>query len=342
MARPERALGGRERTMATTCQPGGLRRILPEVALFVALWLPGVSSAQQSVADSGAAQEAARTGSAQRFTLLAVQQGLTALTPATAQSINYVYDPRLEVYQLNEKLGPTSFLTADTVGKGVRVMRASIAAFSLEDTVGVPSHFDSFDADGNFVGREEGTERIGIRAALYIFSLGFTYGIADRVDLSLSVPVVVTDVEGFSPGDPATGERFVFQKGSGFNAGGSVGLGLVSLGSKVKAFDLEWLKAAVSFELVLPSPNEKEFAGPGSVGLFPQLSLVSPLASWLSIGGSFGYNYELDDPELRRLAWKAGAWTSISGVTIDAGAAGAEFDKDVTFLLREEDFIEND
>ncbi len=310
----------------------GARLCLLVVTLFGS-WAPWPARAQLE-GDTG---DAERIASAQRLALLAVQQGLTALSPPTAQSVNYVYDPVQEIFRRNEKLGPVSFLTAETVGRNVSVLRFSAAAFSLDDSVGVFSRFDSLDADGNVVDSGEGVESIGIDAAIYIFSLGFSYGLTDRLDVGISLPIVIADVQGFAP-DPDLGARFVFTDEQGFEDDSAIGLGGVALGAKAALLDTEWLAAALSFEVVLPSPNEDHYAGPESFAFFPQAAVTVPLASWLSVGGSAGYNHQLDDEELRRIAWKAGAWASLAGATFDAGVSGAEFDEDITFLPDREFF----
>jgi hypothetical protein len=134
--------------------------------------------------------------------VLGVQQGISSLPPTSGQSLTYQFDPELSTFVASEQLGPTSFRSPQTVGKGKWALRASYSYFELEDRFRPIDHllgFDKIGVDPN-TGQPAyifGATGFGMeaKATVNLVNLGMNYGVIDRLEFVFNVPISVVKAE---------------------------------------------------------------------------------------------------------------------------------------------------
>src|SRR5262249_30476395 len=149
--------------------------------------------------DVGCAQDRwgiqARADAASRAIVLAVEQGISALPPTSGQSLIYEYNPRTDVFDRSEKLGPFSLRAPETVGEGNLSVRAAASYFALPATLGPIDYqlkFDDPTVTPQMVFAKFGTE---IDARVGVFDLTVNYGITRDIEANLTLPIVVVDAQ---------------------------------------------------------------------------------------------------------------------------------------------------
>lgn len=116
-----------------------------------------------------------------------------------------------------------------------------------------------------------------------------------------------------------------------FSEGTSVGLGRVSVGSKVRFLSGEHFALAALPQVFLPSPSSDEFAGPDSTALaIGVLGSYAP-ESWLQAIVDVGYEWDTESTALTRFAWSAGVSLPTEHVTIDLGMSGSVYQNGVAW-----------
>ena len=112
-------------------------KVIGRVRTAPVILLVGVSC---TLASAAGAQDRfggqARADAAGRMVILGVQQGISSLPPTSGQSIVYEFDPELSTFVPSEQLGPTSFRSTQTIGKGKWSLRGSMTYFRLHQTFG--------------------------------------------------------------------------------------------------------------------------------------------------------------------------------------------------------------
>jgi hypothetical protein len=131
-----------------------------------------------------------RADAASRMIVLGVQQGISSLPPTAGQSFVYEFDPSISTYVSSERLGPTALRSPQTIGAHKLSLRAAFSYFELADTV-APIPFLLSSPPGSPLG----VAKIGLQANAHVtlVNLGANYGITDRIDVTLNVPVVAVD-----------------------------------------------------------------------------------------------------------------------------------------------------
>jgi hypothetical protein len=115
-----------------------------------------------------------------------------------------------------------------------------------------------------------------------------------------------------------------------FSDGTSVGLGQVAIGTKLRSPTLaDWFDAAISAELLLPSPSQEEFAGIDSAGFAVRLLTAGRLHQDLRLLTAAGYTYDGRFESLRGLTWSAGLAYSQSWGTLDLGLGGSLYQEGI-------------
>jgi hypothetical protein len=133
-----------------------------------------------------------RTNAARQMIVLAVQQGISSLPPTSGQAFVWEYSPEIANYTPSERLGPTSFRAADTIGDGKLSVRMTGSYFDINDSLG-PVPYEIFNLNGQSVGYT----RFGLDASAQVglVNLGVTYGIGNRFELMFNLPIVVVDAQ---------------------------------------------------------------------------------------------------------------------------------------------------
>ena len=211
--------------------------------------------------------------------------------PSPASGFTYRFDPSTGTFvRTSQSFGPILTDRAETIGRGRFSFGYNFQYYSFDkfegiDLSAVPSIFrhDDFEAGG---GRADVVStRNSINASVGQWTGALTYGVTDRIDISVAVPVVRTSLHvlsaatiervGTGPNhdihffrDPdATGQ---FGSERTFQAGGSAtGLGDVILRGKALLFQRGTQGMSGGLDLRTPTGDERNLLGSGAWGVRP-------------------------------------------------------------------------
>lgn len=162
----------------------------------------------------------------------------------------------------------------------------SILAAVLCSMMGVANAYDDADTVGQGKAELEiATERASNdsgNSESWETAATVTYGLADRFDISLSLPHVVNKAD-----DVAT----------------ESGVGDVALGVKWRFLDADALKMALAAEITTPTGNEDKGLGAGRTQYGTTLIAAYELGD-LSLFGNLGYRYNDNRVEERKNIWQ--------------------------------------
>ena len=331
------------------------RCVVLGVALAAAGSLLGASRAHaQSNAAFGVQQ---RADAAQQMILLGVSQGISNLPPTSGQSFVYEYDEALDTYKATGLLGPTAYRSPLTIGKGRMSVRVASSYFALNNT----QNPINYEVNGL---QQPLYTKFGLqtRAKVGLFNVSYSYGPTEWAELSINFPITIVDATAKSsfvtlrsaqdapigdapvaaatsiealdrnlePGGPLIiRSGTVNQLGANFNEGTSAGLGRVSLGGKAQFLNTEYVDAAISMEIFLPSPNEDQYSGTNSAAFLPRLITAINVFDGAKAHIDAGYDFDTEFAELRRFVWNTGVSYAIPGVTFDTGVGGSKFNRGI-------------
>ncbi len=209
--------------------------------------------------------------------------------PSPASGLTYEFDSDLGVFQRSsQSFGPILAERAETIGSGRFSFGFTFQNFTFDTIEGldldsVPSvfeHDDSFLGGGRI---DVVSTSNSIRARVNQFTTFVSYGITDRVDLSLAIPVVSTDMTVVSTalvnrlGTGGNDEvHFYRQQGDtigdqrSFTAfGNASGIGDLTLRLKGRMS----ASSAIGLDVRMPTGDEKNLLGVGAPGIRPFLIL---------------------------------------------------------------------
>jgi hypothetical protein len=340
----------------------------PRAACLAALAIGGL------LATSAAAQggpdffgNRARIDAANTSILLAVQQGVSALPPATAQGREYRYDRDLDTFVPTKLLGPTAFRRPESIEPGRFAARMAISYFDLERTL-TPV---VYEARPQFIPVPVYTA-FGLRIDASVTAVQWSaqYGVTRGVDVGITVPVVYVDASTDSifparqsslPSDPqvvaltsldkirnvARGipESYVdvssgnletaVRTPTELSSSSALGLGRISVSSNFARPLGEPLVVAFNPEIFLPSPSEGALAGPASVGLLGRVVAGLDLTPRAVLLVAAGYEYDTEFAELRRALWDVGLSWGFEAGSLDLGFGGSKYDEPIQWTPRE-------
>lgn len=225
-----------------------------------------------------------------RLVNIALTSQLAAVPlPSPASGFTYQFDPGTGTFvRSTSSFGPILTERGETIGRGRLAFGFSYQFFSFDrlDGVGltnIPAVFthDDFEAGG---GRTDVVfTRNTIKADVSQFSGALTYGVTDRVDLALAVPIISTRLSLISNariyrvgtgGD--TGVHY-FRSDGGvdgrgdttqfFAEGSAAGVGDIVLRTKVTVMRERSRALAVGLDARLPTGDELNLLGAGAFGL---------------------------------------------------------------------------
>jgi Putative MetA-pathway of phenol degradation len=338
--------------LGSLAAPRALFAVLPVCTLLLA----GGDVRAQTTPNQFGAQD--RADAASRMIVIAVQQGISSLPPTSGQSFVYDFDPVLDTYVASQRLGPISFRTPLTVGKGRFSVRVAGSYFSLSRSFGPVPYSITNRTDGSPVGFTQ--FGLQAKATVGLINVGANYGLTDTVEINVNFPIAIVDasakqqypilrsdadlppgkapVQGsntlgllrdqLAPGGPLVIRSESFgASGKRFNDGTSAGLGRVSLGTRVVLLSREHFRLAGSGEMFLPSPNQDEFAGSDSTAILPRLIGMYELSEEFRLHLDVGYDWDFEVAELSRFTWNVGTSVALTNLTLDFGFGGSEFAK---------------
>ena len=224
--------------------------------------------------------------------------------PSPAGGFTYEFDSELGVFQRSsQSFGPILTERAETLGGGRFSFGFTFQNFSFDtieglDLSSVPSVFEH---DSAFLGGgriDVVTTSNAINARVNQFTTFVSYGLTDRFDLSLAIPIVSTDVTVIST---ATIQRlgtagnevvhFYRQQGDAignqrsFTASGSAsGIGDLTIRLKGRMSS----GSALGLDIRMPTGDEKNLLGVGAAGIRPFL-IFSRSSRAFSPHFNFGY-----------------------------------------------------
>jgi len=229
-----------------------------------------------------------------QFNVALVSQ-LTALPlPSPASGFTYAFDPGTGTFRRTTRsFGPILSDRAETIGRGRLSVGFNYQYFSFDsldsvDLSAVPALFthDDFQLGGGRL--DVVTTANSVEASLAQWTGAITYGLTDRIDVSLAVPVVRTTLSVLSNAriqrigtvDPAVhffhddtapggfGDRKQFSA-----VGSASGVGDLIVRVKANALREGRRALAVGIDLRLPTGDEKDLLGSGALGAKPFAAL---------------------------------------------------------------------
>ncbi len=225
-----------------------------------------------------------------QFSTALVNQLVTVPLPSPASGFTYRFDPSLGVFQRStEGFGPILAERSETLGAGRVSFGFAYQRFGFDtiedlDLRKVPAVF-SHDSAQLRGGREDVVTTVNaIEAHVNQLTSFVTLGVTDRLDVSIAVPIVTTDlmvvsqatIQRLGTTNPLThffrlpngdvGNRRVFTA-----AGSATGLGDVTLRLKGTAYRRGTTGLAAGVDVRLPAGDEMNLLGTGTVGVSPFL-----------------------------------------------------------------------
>jgi Putative MetA-pathway of phenol degradation len=238
-----------------------------------------------------------------QFNIALATQLLALPLPSPASGFTYSFDPSLGVFtRSTQSFGPILAERADTIGKKKFSVGFSFQHFAFDSIEGIPlnnvpavfTHDDAVKLQG----REDlvtTNNRIDVKVNQFTFFS--TVGLTDRIDFSVAIPVVKTELnlasdatiqrigttnpENCEPGAPNgcldihffdTGRQGIERYGNEklfSNSGSASGIGDIIFRLKATAARWEHSGLAVALDVRAPSGDEKNLLGSGAVGIKP-------------------------------------------------------------------------
>jgi hypothetical protein len=227
-----------------------------------------------------------------QFSTALVGQLVTVPLPSPASGFTYRFDASLGVFERStQSFGPILAERADTIGSGHVSTGVALQRFSFDRVEGldlehVPAVFTHDNAQLRGGREDVVTTQNSIEASVAQFITFVTMGVTDRLDVSLAVPIVATDVKVTSE---ATIRRIgtvnplthFFRQSDGevgnlrlFTAQESAsGLGDLTVRLKGTAVRATGGGLALGLDVRIPTGDEMNLLGTGAAG-------VEPFAVW--------------------------------------------------------------
>jgi hypothetical protein len=226
---------------------------------------------------------------------------------ATTSGVTFRFVGGLPV-RTSSSLGPIFGERAQTLGKGRFVVGANMSGLNFTSLRGVPLNqivlnFTHDDVDPPGLGqplRENDIlqVRLDLSVNLLVSTFFTTYGITDKIDVGIAVPLVHTGITGRSRGQffPFGIPTSHFFAGDSANPvlsatattfGFSTGIGDVALRTKWSLLDKEQLGMAFMVDARLPTGSDEDLTGAGHAslrGLFLASARLGNFAPHLNLG----------------------------------------------------------
>jgi hypothetical protein len=223
-----------------------------------------------------------------QFSTALVGQVVSVPLPSPASGFTYRFDSSLGVFQrTTQSFGPILTERAETIGAnrfafGVAVQRFTFDTVEGLDLRAVPAVFTH---DNAFLlgGREDViTTTTSIKATVNQTTTFMTYGVTDRLDLSVAIPVLSNSLEVvsdatiqrigttnplthfFRQSDGTVGDRRTFTA-----VGSATGVGDITVRLKATAKRDERNSVAAGFDMRVPTGDPMNLLGTGTTGLTP-------------------------------------------------------------------------
>ena len=241
---------------------------------------------------------------------------------ATGGGFTFQYDSELEVFtRTTDSLGPIFAERATTLGKKKINFGFSYTYIDYSKLQGNDLHdlksivfLDEKKKDENLLQLD-----FDVSIKSNLFSFYGTYGITDRWDISILIPILQVQLDVDSTGrilnqtkDPGKGGKtlgYSFDAGETIRdsvSGASTGIGDIFLRSKYNLFTSEWIDFTSALDVKLQTGNKNELLGTGRTSIKPFLIFsksVSRFTPHLNLGYEFNSGSEGQD----RIVYTTGA-----------------------------------
>ena len=261
--------------------------------------------------------------------------------PSPASGFTYGFDPNLGTFtRSTESFGPIFADRAETVGRGQWSLGFSYSRFTYDKLDG--KNLDNGELQLTFlhepVGRPQGpfpfeadtiTARISADITTDLFVLSGTYGVLDNLDVSLAIPIVriSMDVTGVATSNnesnqtvgspPQLAHRFRngLTTRTASASDESIGLGDIVLRAKYNFYRQKPIALAVDLALRLPTGDEDELRGIGTVRVRPSF-IASAYVFGFTPHANLGFDLGDTDDIKNEFFYKVGFdWSVIKPVT---------------------------
>lgn len=275
-------------------------------------------SGQPVITADPAATTIGGIGISRAFQSLAIR-GTDFPVASTVPGFSYVYDPQLQAFTRSKSLGPVFAERTSTVGQN----RFEVGANYLY------ADLDQIDGNGDFTATgvnflvDKATNKVqpvllyekldvtSFRLAVHSVNVYATYGITDRWDVNLLLPLEYSDLRvrggaryrlvGPQKGVPFTG----FTQSVPFKVDGNAfGVGDLLVRSKYRLVEGD-VGVAAALTVRVPTGNEGNFQGLGDVTVTPTLIVEAPIGP-VSVHGTAGIEFNADDLERTRARYTVG------------------------------------
>lgn len=213
--------------------------------------------------------------------------------PSPASGFTYTFDSSLGVFKRStQSFGPILSDRSETIGKGKFTFGFNYQYFDFDSLNGVDmkslpavlQHLRPRDPTFGLFTFDVLTLSVDISATVNQFTAFASYGLLNRVDVSIAVPIekvslsasgaatIQTLGSGY-PGSTGLGTHFFDSKfpAMAFKSGTASGVGDILVRAKGKLLDLGNGGVALGIDVRLPSGDEKNLLGTGAAGYKPFL-----------------------------------------------------------------------
>lgn len=221
---------------------------------------------------------------------------------STVPGLAFFYDPDTQLMMRTSSLGPVFSERADTVGKGRVEIGMSLLYGNLDDVDGgdIGEIRTAYNLGGGLV---DSLDVDDFSLQTWAISTYGTYGITDRWDVNLVVPVMYSDLdaEGFgaagSPGGTTSGNSSAHED--------ALGIGDILVRTKYSLIKHERFGLAAGLNLRIPTGDEDDFQGLGDTTVTPLLVGSAPIGRH-SLHGSLGFEANAGQVDLSRFRYTFG------------------------------------
>lgn len=250
------------------------------------------------------------------------------ITPS-AGGITYQFDPVRGTYaQTSDTLGPLVAERPQTLGQGKFSLGFNFTYFEydefegddLDNLVVIAKHqFDVIPPPDSPQSFEFDTLAIAFDVDLdfKIFALSGTYGVTDRFDVSLVVPIIDVDMDVdalasivTSPLNPLPPEIHSFEGGPedprDSASDSATGIGDVILGAKYYWLNEDRYDLAAAARIKFETGDEDDFLGTGSTTFQPFLIASADLFKATTLHTNVGFEFDSDDSDRHQFVYAVG------------------------------------
>jgi len=227
-----------------------------------------------------------------QFNVALASQLAAVPLPSSASGFTYELDPTLGVFQRStQSFGPILAERAETIGRGKFSVGFSYQVFTFDTLEGLSLHqipaVFTHDSPASGGRADIVTTLNSIDARVGQATAFFTYGLLERVDLSVAVPLVTVDLDVASDASvqrigtaASTATHFFRDANGGFGgsrrysgSGTASGVGDVILRLKSTLFKSGQTAVALGVDSRIPTGDEEDLLGSGAPGVKPFLVL---------------------------------------------------------------------